>query len=83
MGDLWADSGWPSPQVQTDWAQLGSRERKRLKTPSGVMKRTASIGSECLVPGGIQVEAGWAEERLLWSGFLGTRGHDVPLLFIL
>ena len=49
----WADSGWPSPLGEIEWADLGSKERKILKTSSGVTERTASLGSERLVPGGI------------------------------
>lgn len=50
--------GWPSPQVEIEWAGLGSKERRILETPGGVLERMVSIGSECLVPGGISEDRG-------------------------
>lgn len=54
----WADSGWPGLQVEIERAAWGAKERRILKTPSGALERTASTGSEHLMPGGIQVDAG-------------------------
>ena len=39
--------------MEIECAGLSSKERRILKTSSGVTERTASLGSECLVPGGI------------------------------
>ena len=39
-------------------ADMSSKERRILKTSSGVTEKTASLDSECLVPGGIEADAG-------------------------